>query len=85
MSATDVVLAAVIDQGNGYPDVGDFVRDDAGNLYEITESGDRITTGDPRGNACHGYVVEPADWSDLAEWEEPFPCLLILPTRKLKG
>lgn len=58
--------AIIIERGNGFPDVGDYVSDAEGELFRVVEIGDYITTGDARGNVVWAEV-ERAEWTDIAE------------------
>jgi hypothetical protein len=67
--------ARIYEQGNGFPDTGDFVPGD-GVLYLVTgESFGPIQTGDSRGNWL-GVSVEEADWADCDE-ESVFTALCV--------
>lgn len=58
--------AKLIEQNNGYPDVGAFVPG-GGDLYRVVDCGPgTINTDDSRGNYFYG-VVEDADWGDCPE------------------
>lgn len=67
--------ATVYERGNGLPDVGDYVPDSEGNLWQIAGALGRIETSGHRGNHCDCQVI-PADWDDLEEGEEPFPAVV---------
>ena len=69
--------ATVYERGNGLPDVGDYVTDDEGNLWEIAGGRGRIETSGHWGNHCDCQVI-PADWDDLEEDEEPFPAVALV-------
>lgn len=60
--------AIIIEQGNGYPDVGAYVSG-AGELYRVMTIETHIHTGDSRGNYVYA-TVEPASWSDCPEGAE---------------
>jgi len=74
----DAIQVTIDEKGNGFPDVGDFVRGDDGNLYEVVSLG-RIHTGQRSGasNYIHAEVVL-ADWDDVDE-EDEFPAQVIIP------
>lgn len=62
------ITANIVEQGNGFPSVGDYVVGE-GQLYRVLSTGSRIHTDGRRGN----YVtarVEEADWSDCPEGDE---------------
>lgn len=65
--------AIFIEQGNGFPDVGDYVSG-PDQLYRITGHLGRIQTDDPRGNYCD-CEVEEVDWAECDE-ECEFPGLI---------
>jgi hypothetical protein len=61
--------------GNGFPDVGDYVAGNDGNLYRVTEMGRRIQTGSPGApNYIEGCTVELADWDDTESDDDVHPC-----------
>lgn len=69
------VAATIVEAGNGFPDVGDYVPGDDGELYRVVTRGRNITTHGPgAGDQCHGYVLELADWSDAESDDEVHPC-----------
>src|SRR5688572_8771546 len=54
--------ATIYAQGNGFPDVGDYVRHaPTSALYVVDAIVDRIMTGDPRGYAIRAAVSEADD------------------------
>jgi hypothetical protein len=63
-----MATARIIEQGNGFPEVGDYCSGN-GQLYEITEILGRIQTDDNRGNYFLAEVEE-ADYSDCSEEDE---------------
>lgn len=69
--------AAVEECGNGFPDPGDYVSDGT-DLYRVVRAGSRIETQSGRGNICVGYRLRSAEWTDLADDEEPHSALAIL-------
>lgn len=75
--------ALIQEQGNGYPDVGDYVRGEDGALYRVQTIGSHIRTASEHGIARAGganvisATVEPADWSDCEEGAE-FSALVLL-------
>ena len=73
---TDTRDATVYERGNGLPDVGDYVSDDEGNLWQIAGALGRIETSGCQGNHCDCQVI-PADWDDLGD-EEPFPAVALV-------
>lgn len=60
--------AIFIEQGNGFPDVGDYVSG-PDQLYMITGQFGCIQTDDPRGNYCH-CEVEEVDWDECQDYDE---------------
>ena len=72
-----MVHATIQEHGNGFPDPGDYVPGDDGELYRVISIG-RIHTGARAGAADYMRVeVEPADWEDCEEGEE-FEALAIV-------
>lgn len=65
--------AIFIEQGNGFPDVGDYVSSND-QLYMISGALGPIQTDGPRGNYCH-CEVEEVDWDECDESDE-FPGLI---------
>lgn len=64
-------VATIYERGNGFPDVGDYVPGDDGNLYLVTAMGPRILTGGPGVSNHIPYCeVDLADWSDCEEGDE---------------
>ena len=62
--------ARVLEQGNGFPNVGDYAPGTDGELYRITRMS-RIHTGNSSGASNYVYaVVELADWGDCEEGDE---------------
>ena len=70
--------AAIEERGNGFPEVGEHVAGDDGELYLVIARGSRIETQPGRSNICTGYHLALADWSDLDEDEEPAEALALL-------
>jgi hypothetical protein len=57
--------ATIHECGNGFPDAGDYVAGDDGELYRVVELVGPIHTGPRQGAANYVYaVLEQADWSD---------------------
>lgn len=50
--------AKIIEQGNGFPDVGDIIMHNDGRVFRIVEAGGTIHTGDRRGNFIFATVEE---------------------------
>jgi len=59
--------ATIYEQGNGLPEVGDYVGG-RGYLYRIESIDSRIETS-ARGNCVRATVVD-ADWDDCSEEDE---------------
>lgn len=72
--------ARIYEQGNGFPDTGDFIAgrgDWDGGVFVVTGvSTGPIQTGDERGNWLL-VEVEEADWFDILEGNECFPALCV--------
>lgn len=60
--------AKIIEHGNGFPDVGDYVSD-GDQLYRVLSTGTTIHTTGMRGNWVTAQVEE-ADWDDCAERDQ---------------
>lgn len=64
----------VIEMGNGFPDVGDYVPDGEGGLVKVLALG-RIETGRRPGEANWCLAkLERADWDDCPEGNEHPSC-----------
>jgi len=61
--------AKIIERGNGYADVGDYVSGDDGEVYTVVSFRGPIFTGGA-GNFMHA-TVELADWADVTDDNEP--------------
>lgn len=57
--------ARIIEDGNGFPDVGDYVPGDDGQLYRVVSTGSNIHTTGERANWITAQVEE-ADWDDCS-------------------
>lgn len=71
--------ATIHERGNGFPDVGDFVAGDDGEVYTVVELVGPIHTA---AAGCSNYVhatVELAAWSDVTDDTEPV-CSCVLQT-----
>jgi len=63
---TNTYNAIITEQGNGFPDVGDYVTT-GDSLWEIVALGSDIRAGyDGQGDWIRAEVIE-ADWSDCDE------------------
>lgn len=73
VSDAPVMLAEIGERGNGFPDAGDYVPGDDGELYRIVELAScAISTHGPgRANTICAFV-ESAGWDDCEE-EDVFP------------
>lgn len=71
--------ATIIEAGNGFPSVGDYVmHTTSGALYRVTAVDNTIHTGDhPGAGNWLRVAVEPADWVDCA-YDGVFPAVLEL-------
>jgi hypothetical protein len=68
---TTTRTCAIAERGNGFPDVGDYVSGDDGEVYEVVSMDSTIHTGGAGGgNYVHARVVL-ADWSDVDDDNEP--------------
>ena len=65
--------ATIYERGNGFPEAGDYVAGDDGELYVVLTLGSgRIVTGSAGESSCiEGCTVALADWSDIDEDVEP--------------
>lgn len=73
----DGARAAIVrEEGNGFPNVGDYVPGE-GNLWQIKSLGADIRTGAPGQANWIDAVVVPADWDDCPEGAE-FPADVVL-------
>lgn len=62
--------ATIYERGNGFPDVGDYVPGDDGELYRIVSMDTNIRTGAPGvGNHLDVRVVR-VDWDAIPEGDE---------------
>lgn len=52
------ITAKIIEQGNGFPSVGDILLHNDGRTFRIVETDGRIHTGDRRGNYIFAAVEE---------------------------
>ena len=64
--------ATISERGNGFPDVGDYVSGDDGEVYVVTAipSGRIETHGSGAANTIDAEVAL-ADWSDVDDDSEP--------------
>lgn len=57
------IECTIVERGNGYPEVGEYVSGTDGGLYVVKQVSGTIHTGQPgEGNFAHG-MVEELDWS----------------------
>ena len=69
--------AIIIEQGNGFPSIGDYVADrKAGELYRVTEIGTHTITEENRGRSRYG-TVEAVSWDDCPAGSEHTACVEI--------
>lgn len=67
----DTHPAVITERGNGFPEVGDYVPGDDGEIYEVVELTDRIQTGSRPGEGNWVRArVRLADWSDCEDGAE---------------
>ena len=60
------------ERGNGFPEVGDYVAGDDGEVYRVSSIRGRIHTGQSCGDANYVHAtVELADWDDVDDLSEP--------------
>lgn len=73
------IQATIHELGNGFPETGNYIPGNDGNLYRLVRTNGRIFTGScGSGNYIHAEL-ELADWDeDLEEDEEPFPAQAVL-------
>ena len=69
----DTITATIYEGGNGFPDAGEYVAGDDGEVYLVIDIGaGRILTGrSGEGNRIEDVVVELADWADVDDDNEP--------------
>lgn len=73
------IECTIEERGNGFPDVGAYVQDLNGQLYQVGSYIGPIHTGQPgEPNYIHATVT-PAEWDDCDEDDE-FPARVVLPT-----
>lgn len=65
----NIIAARIVERGNGFPSVGDYVPSPNGNLYRVEYTLGPIQTTGLQGNWCETMVSE-ADWRDCPEGEE---------------
>lgn len=64
--------AVIYERGNGFPDVGEYVSGDDGEVYQVVELTDRVQTGrSPGAGNWLRARVTLADWSDVSDDNEP--------------
>lgn len=68
---SDAVAAALVERGNGFPGVGDYVAGDDGEVYVVVSLGTVIHTGQPGSSAWIDGTVRLGDWGDVTEETEP--------------
>ena len=64
--------ARIVDAGNGWPDPGDLVPGDDGELYRVLEVGSTIHTAQHRPNWISA-VVRRIDWTEAPSDDAVFP------------
>lgn len=75
---TSTSKATIEERGNGFPDVGDYVPGDDGNLYKVVTMHSQIITGNGSGTGSYIHAtVELADWSDCEEGDEHPSCAVL--------
>lgn len=79
MTTDSTIEATISERGNGFPDPGDYVPGDDGQLYRVVSLGGTIHTGCRSGQSNYMYArVELADWSDTESDDDVFSALAIL-------
>lgn len=73
----NVVRATIEERGNGFPDVGDYVPGDDGELYRVVSTDGRIQTGPAGASNWIRASVEAVEWDDCDE-EAEFPAMAVL-------
>lgn len=70
--------ATIEERGNGFPGNGEYVVE-AGELYRIVDIGSgRIETrGCGAPNVMPDVTVEPADWQDISDDQEPYATCVV--------
>jgi hypothetical protein len=75
-----IISATVIECGNGFPGIGDYLPGDDGKLYRVDEVTSRIQTDQPR----WGYYVfanlEEAHWDDVNSDDNLYPASAVIPS-----
>jgi len=69
--ALSAVSSTIHERGNGFPDVGDFVAGNDGEVYRVVALDSRIHTSTPGANNYIYGTVEMADWADVTDRTEP--------------
>ena len=65
------VPCTIAERGNGFPDVGDYVAGDDGEVYVVVTLDSTIHTGARGEGNWMRATVESADWSDVDDNSEP--------------
>lgn len=66
------------ERGNGFPDLGDYVKGDDGEVYVVRRLGRSIETGRTGNpNVIPGCDLELADWANVDDDTEP-TCTVVL-------
>lgn len=69
-----MIRAIITEAGNGFPEAGDYVSGDDGNLYRVITHDSRIQTGQsPGAGNWIRAIVELADWDDVESDDDVFP------------
>ena len=76
-SDADALEATIEERGNGFPDVGDYVPGDDGELYRVVSTDGRIQTGPAGAANWIRASVEAVEWDDCDEDAE-FPAMAVL-------
>lgn len=72
MSTRTILNATIQERGAGFPDVGDFVAGDDGEVYRVVNLTGRIHTAEHAGAANYRHAeVSPASWQDVDDDNEP--------------
>ena len=70
--------AEIVERGNGFPDPGDYVAGDDGELYRIVSMSARIETNGAGVGSSIRATVELANWGDVESDDEVHPSLAVL-------
>jgi hypothetical protein len=79
-AVSQTARATITERGNGFPDVGDLVPGDDGELYRVCSFEGPIHTDRPGAGNYRYATVELADWSDTESDDDVQPCSATIET-----